>query len=208
MKKIRRWVAVIMVCLLTLTGAEAAGMDVGVKTVQAKTLSSTKKKVQKAYRKFLTKNKYKYYRLWDIDKDGLKELLVTDGKDRVYNAPSGADVYTYTRGKVKYAGYVGHSMSGVSYNRVSKRLHASRGGGGSIEYWYYTLTPNKKIKTVMCGAYVDGVKNGNIHYKCLYKGKRISYKKWDQTTRKWISQTRTLNYYRNTAYNRKNNMKM
>lgn len=49
-------------------------------------------------------------------------------------------------------------MSGVSYNRVSKRLHASRGGGGSIEYWYYTLTPNKKIKTVMCGAYVDGVK--------------------------------------------------
>lgn len=36
MKKIRRWVAVIMVCLLTLTGAEAAGMDVGVKTVQAK----------------------------------------------------------------------------------------------------------------------------------------------------------------------------
>ena len=30
MKKIKRWVAVIMVCLLTLTGAETAGMDVGV----------------------------------------------------------------------------------------------------------------------------------------------------------------------------------
>ena len=206
MKKIKRWVAVIMVCLLTLTGAEVAGMDVGVKTVQAKTLSSTKKKAQKAYRKFLTKNKY--YRLWDIDKDGLKELLVTDGKDRVYNAPSGADVYTYTRGKVKYAGYVGHSMSGVSYNRVSKRLHASRGGGGSIEEWYYTMTKDKKIKIVMCGAYVDGVKNGKIHYKCLYKGKRISYSKWLRTVKKWTGQKIHLNYYRNTAYNRKNNMKM
>ena len=198
MKKIKRWVAVIMVCLLTLTGAEAAGMTVGVKTVQAKTLSSTKKKAQKAYRKFLTKNKYKYYRLWDIDKDGLKELLVTDG----------ADVYTYTRGKVKYAGYVGHSMSGVSYNRVSKRLHASRGGGGSIEEWYYTMTKDKKIKIVMCGAYVDGVKNGKIHYKCLYKGKRISYSKWLRTVKKWTGQKIHLNYYRNTAYNRKNNMKM
>lgn len=183
-------------------------MTVGVKTVQAKTLSSTKKKAQKAYRKFLTKNKYKYYRLWDIDKDGLKELLVTDGKDRVYNAPSGADVYTYTRGKVKYAGYVGHSMSGVSYNRVSKRLHASRGGGGSIEEWYYTMTKDKKIKIVMCGAYVDGVKNGKIHYKCLYKGKRISYSKWLRTVKKWTGQKIHLNYYRNTAYNRKNNMKM
>lgn len=29
MKKIRRWVAVIMVCLLTVTGAEAAGLDTG-----------------------------------------------------------------------------------------------------------------------------------------------------------------------------------
>ena len=29
MKKIRRWVAVIMVCLLTLTGAEVAGMGIG-----------------------------------------------------------------------------------------------------------------------------------------------------------------------------------
>ena len=29
MKKISRWVAMIMVCLLTLTGAEAAGLDVG-----------------------------------------------------------------------------------------------------------------------------------------------------------------------------------
>lgn len=208
MRKIKRWVAVIMVCLLALTGAETAGMDIGVKTVQAKTSSATKKKAQKAYRKFLANHKYKYYRLWDIDKDGLKELLVADGRDRVGEWPSGADVYTYTRGKLKYAGHVGHSMSGISYNRVSKRLHASRGGGGSIEDWYYTMTKNKKIKSVMCGAYVDGVKNGNTHYKCLYKGKRISFSKWLQITKKWTEQKESLNFYRNTSFNRKTNMQM
>ena len=33
--------------------------------------------------------------------------------------------------------------------------------------------------------------------------KRISYKRWDQITRKWIKQTSDLKYYRNTSSNRK-----
>ena len=67
---------------------------------------------------------------------------------------------------MRYAGEIGSPMSGISYNRVTKRLHASWGGCGNVEYWYYTLTKNKKVKQVMCGAYVNGVKNGNIQYKC------------------------------------------
>lgn len=74
--------------------------------------------------------------------------------------------------------------------------------------WYYTLTKNKKVKQVICGAYVNGVKNGNVQYKCLYNKKKISLKKWKQITDKWIKQTSTLKYYRNTTSNRKKHMKM
>ena len=66
---------------------------------------------------------------------------------RVGNSPTRAYVYTYTRGKMRYAGEIGSPMSGISYNRVTKRLHASWGGCGNVEYWYYTLTKNKKGKT-------------------------------------------------------------
>lgn len=82
------------------------------------------------------------------------------------------------------------------------------GGCGNVEYWYYTLTKNKKVKQVICGAYVNGVKNGNVQYKCLYNKKKISLKKWKQITDKWIKQTSTLKYYRNTTSNRKKHMKM
>lgn len=208
MKKIKYYLAIITLCIATLMITETLPLNLGTYTVQAKASTSTKRKAQKAYRKFLTQRKYRYFTLWDIDKDGLKELLVTDGKERVGNSPTRAYVYTYTRGKMRYAGEIGSPMSGISYNRVTKRLHASWGGCGNVEYWYYTLTKNKKVKQVMCGAYVNGVKNENIQYKCLYNGKRISYKRWDQITRKWIKQTSDLKYYRNTSSNRKNNMKM
>lgn len=208
MKKIKRWGVMILVCLLAITGAEGLSLDIGVSYVQAKTSSLTKKRAQETYKKFLTQKKYRYFTLWDIDKDGLKELLVTNGKDRVGNLPTGANVYAYVQGKLQYAGYIGSSMSGVSYNQATKRLQASRGGGGSIEYWYYTLTKNKKIKRVMCGAYVNGVKNGNTQYKCLYNGKRISYKRWYQITKKWIRQSKELKYYRNISNNRKKYIKI
>ena len=152
--------------------------------------------------------RYRYFTLWDIDKDGLKELLVTDGRERVGNSPTKAYAYTYTRGKLRYAGEIGSPMSGISYNCITKRLHASWGGCGNVEYWYYTLTKNKKVKQVICGAYVNGVKNGNVQYKCLYNKKKISLKKWKQITNRWIKQTSTLKYYRNTTSNRKKHMKM
>lgn len=208
MKKIKKCFIIILLSIFTLTAVETSSLNWGTYTVQAKASTSTKRKAQKAYRKFLTQKKYRYFTLWDIDKDGLKELLVTDGKWRVGNSPTTAYVYTYTRGKMRYAGEIGSPMSGISYNRVTKRLHASWGGCGNVEYWYYTLTKNKKVKQVICGAYVNGVKNGNVQYKCLYNGKRISYKRWDQITRKWIKQTGDLKYYRNTSSSRKNNMKM
>ena len=66
----------------------------------------------------------------------MKELLVTDGREQVGNSPTKAYAYTYTRGKLRYAGEIGSPMSGISYNCITKRLHASWGGCGNVEYWY------------------------------------------------------------------------
>ena len=208
MKKIKHYLAVIILCIAAFTVTETASLNYGITTVQAKVSSTTKKKAQNAYRRFLTQKKYKYFRVWDIDKDGLKELLVTDGKDKVGKYPAGANVYTYTGGKVVYAGYIGSFHSGIAYSRLTKRLYSSRGGGGSLESWYYTLTKNKKIKTVVCGAYENGVKNGKMQYTCLYNGKRITDKKWNQIVRSWARQSLTLKYYNNTQANRKKYIKM
>lgn len=169
----------------------------------AKISDSTKTAARKSYQNYMKKLGGVYFTTWDVDRDGLKELLVTSGYPKVGNTPQFADVYTYVKGKVKYAGKIGNPMSGISYNSSTKRLHSSRGGGGGIEYWYYTLTKNKKIKQVMCGAYINGVKNGNLQYRCVYNGKRISYNKWLKITKKWSSQSRDMKYYWNTQCNRK-----
>lgn len=208
MKKLKQWSFMLLCTILLLGVIPSSPVSIGVKEVQAKASASTKNKAKMAFKKFLQKNNYGYYRLWDINKDGLKELIVTS----VY--PTGGigamqgDVYTYRKGKVQYAGSVGHPSHGILYNTSSGRIHSCRGGGGGIEYWYYTLTKSGKIKQIMCGAYVNGMKNGNTQYKCLYNGKRISFNKFMQITRKWTRQTRTLQFYRNTAYNRKYNLKM
>ena len=113
------------------------------KSAYAKVSDSTKTAAKKAYQNHMKKQGGVYFTMWDVDRDGLKELLVTSGYPKVGNTPEYADVYTYVNGKVKYAGKIGSPMSGISYNSSTKRLHASRGGGGSIEYWYYTLTKKK-----------------------------------------------------------------
>ena len=208
MKKLKQWSFMLLCTILLLGVIPPSPVSIGVKEVQAKASASTKNKAKKAYKKFLGRNNYRYYRLWDINKDGLKELIVTS----VY--PTGGigamlgEVYTYRKGKVQYAGRVGHPSYGILYNTTTGRIHGHRGGGGSIEAWYYTLTKSGKIKQVLCGAYVNGVKNGNTQYKCIYAGKRISFNKFMQITNKWSRQTTTLQFYANNAYNRNYNMQM
>ena len=74
MKKIKYYLAIITLCIATLMITETLPLNLGTYTVQAKASTSTKRKAQKAYRKFLTQRKYRYFTLWDIDKDGLKEF--------------------------------------------------------------------------------------------------------------------------------------
>ena len=113
MRKIKKYFVIILLSIFTLTTVETSSLNFSVYIVQAKASSSTKRKAQEAYRKFLTQRRYRYFTLWDIDKDGLKELLVTDGREQVGNSPTKAYAYTYTRGKLRYAGEIGSPMSGI-----------------------------------------------------------------------------------------------
>ena len=80
MRKIKKYFIIILLSIFTLTTVETSSLNFSAYIVQAKASSSTKRKAQEAYRKFLTQRRYRYFTLWDIDKDGLKELLVTDGR--------------------------------------------------------------------------------------------------------------------------------
>lgn len=120
MRKIKKYFVIILLSIFTLTTVETSSLNFSVYIVQAKASSSTKRKAQEAYRKFLTQRRYRYFTLWDIDKDGLKELLVTDGREQVGNSPTKAYAYTYTRGKLRYAEV--NSMTDTEYRERCREL--------------------------------------------------------------------------------------
>ena len=72
MRKIKKYFIIILLSIFTLTTVETSSLNFSAYIVQAKASSSTKRKAQEAYRKFLTQRRYRYFTLWDIDKDGLK----------------------------------------------------------------------------------------------------------------------------------------
>lgn len=165
-------------------------------TVEAASISAkTRKKAQTAYRNFLMESDYVYFRLLDIDKDGLKELLVSrTAYDKYY--VGGAAIYTYSGGRLKQLTSYTYSMFDLQYNTKSKRLHGSRGGRGSIEQWYYTITKARKLKCIYLQQIENGVKNGKMTYKYCYNGKRISKKAYDKKSKAWYKQCKPLKFYK------------
>ncbi len=169
-------------------------------TAQAAVSSATKRKAQKAYRDFLDGSDYLYFRVYDVDKDGLKELLVSyDGANSNGKYVYDCTVYTYYKGRIKNCGRI-YSMNTIQYNTNSKRLHGARGGGGSIEYWHYTLTKSKNVKSYYLQAIENGMKNGYMTYRFYYKGKKISGNTFNSKARLWNRQCRPLQFYRISEY--------
>ena len=177
-------------------------------TVEAASISAnTRKKAQTAYRNFLMESDYIYFRLLDINKDGLKELLVSrTAYDKYYVA--GAAIYTYSGGRMKQLTSYTYSMFDLQYNAQSKRLHGSRGGRGSIEQWYYTITKSGKLKYVYLQAIESGVKNGKMTYKYYYDGKRISKSTYDKKSKSWYKSCKPLRFYKMSYANIKKYVKL
>lgn len=181
-------------------------------TINAQAASAkTKKKAIKAYKEWLDGTDFRGFRLYDVDKDGIKELLVTH--DGYGNNVFSVYVYTYKNGKVvdciNNDYQPDYSALGFTYNKSTKRMYGSRGGGGSIENWYYTLTKSKKLKKVYLKAIENGynTKTGKITYKYYYKGKRITKKKYVSIYKSWKKNAKPLKFYKLSSKNIKKYVK-
>ncbi len=195
----------ILLCLV-LTVCMMFSSTVTVDAVSKK----TKTKAYKAYRKWIYEVNYSGFCVYDINKDGLKELLMTfDGHGKnIYSF----DVYTYKNGKVVQCntGYsFEYSPFGLQYNKSTKRIYGSRGGGGSIENWYYTLSKSKKLKRVTLEKVESGYnyKTGKISYKYYYKDKKITKKEYNKKLKSWQKNLKPLKFYKTTKKNAKKYVK-
>lgn len=180
---------------------------VGVNNTADAISKKTKSKAYKAYRNWLYETDCLGIRLYDVNKDGLKELLVT--YDGYGTNICSFKMYTYKGGKVVscledfiYDEYV---ASGLYYNKSTKRLHGKRGGGGGIEDWYYTLTKSKKVKRI----YLQKVETqyNPLKYGYYYKGEVISKKTYNKKYKSWNKNLKPLKFYKLTSKNIKKYIK-
>ena len=136
-----------------------------------------KNKALTAYKNWLVESDCVGFRLFDVNGDGTKELLTTyDGYGKnVYNI----GIYTYKNGSVASCNdyQSEYSMFGFSNNKITKRLHGSRGGGGSEEQWYYNLTKNKMLKKVSLIKVENGYNytTDKMTYRYYFNNKEITH---------------------------------
>ena len=192
MKKIKKFIlfSLLSLCLVsvgfvpTLNGANSSNI------VNATSMTSTASSSMKAYKKFLKKNKYvygpdKYYKMnyfatIDLDKNGVKELIMIDKSNREVT------VYTYTNGKVKYCGNM--YDRGIVYIDKNGRL-ARRFNNSGVKMNYY-LTLNKKKQLSLVSYTYDKVekkyykKTGVVESSEDYNRSKISKKAYNKAVKK------------------------
>ena len=172
------------------------------------TVSSTKTKRASmyAYKRFLAKNSYVYgsegkklyyFCTFDINKDGIKELLMVDKTERFVTA------YTYTKGIVKYCGTF--YDRGIVFIDKSGRLARRFNNSGEYDYYYLTLNRFKQLYLVSYGY--DKIE----HY--YYKATALADNKtpWERVTiskaeykaaAKKAAFSRNITKHKNTSSNR------
>ena len=192
MKKIKKFIlfSLLSLCLVsvgfvpTLNGANSSNI------VNATSMTSTASSSMKAYKKFLKKNKYvygpdKYYKMnyfatIDLDKNGVKELIMIDKSNREVT------VYTYTNGKVKYCGNT--YDRGIVYIDKNGRL-ARRFNNSGVKMNYY-LTLNKKKQLSLVSYTYDKVEKkyyketGVVESSEDYNRSKISKKTYNKAVKK------------------------
>lgn len=192
MKKIKKFIlfSLLSLCLVsvgfvpTLNGANSSNI------VNATSMTSTASSSIKAYKKFLKKNKYvygpdKYYKMnyfatIDLDKNGVKELIMIDKSNREVT------VYTYTNDKVKYCGNM--YDRGIVYIDKNGRL-ARRFNNSGVKMNYY-LTLNKKKQLSLVSYTYDKVEKkyyketGVVESSEDYNRSKISKKTYNKAVKK------------------------
>lgn len=168
-----------------------------------------KKKAAKAYRTWLYESDVTGFRLFDINKDGIKEMLTTyDGYgNNVYSI----GVYTYKGGRVVNCNNYeyDYSMFGFSYNSKTKKMYGSRGGGGGVEKWQYNLTKSGKVKRVYLQQVEYGYNpsTGNAYFGYFYNGKEITKAQYNKKNSSWSKNLKPLKFYKISVKNIKKYVK-
>ena len=103
----------------------------------------TSKSYMQAYKSFLDNNLYldgekvSYFFTYDINNDGIKELIIPDKTERFVK------VYTYANNSVKYCGE--SYDRGIVYIDISKRLARRFNNSAEYRYYYLTLNSSKEL---------------------------------------------------------------
>lgn len=184
----------------------------------------TKKNAMNAYKKMLLKNvkwsngyyarsKELYFTCIDINKDGVKELILYYMDSP--HAYGWNRIYTYTDGRVKSLG----QFTSVSICTNKKYFTDSYMNGGIGREYFYQLGKNGKKIKIAEYTYADhkpyGVsgfvtrkhENGYpyYYYNCKVNGKRVGYNACMKKVKalKRGAKYSSGNYHKNTAANRK-----
>lgn len=168
--------------------------------VSAKASGSLKKKAAKAYRKFAKRSGYGWFCVRDIDRDGMKELMLARNYSAVQALPDTLAIYKYRNGTVKKIGE-DFANFGYRYNKKTKRIHGLFHGTGSMEDWYLTITKSGELKRVYLSLIEVGVKNGKPVHRASYAGRKISKKAYFNKKREWNRNYQALKMYRATGKN-------
>lgn len=146
--------------------------------VSAKVSKSMRKKALKIYRRTLDESDWRYFFVVDIDKDGMKELVIS-----YESRPEQIYIKKYRKGLVYPIGEDSTTF-GYFYNKKTKRIWGKWGGAGNIEDWYLTIKKGK-LRRVYLSRLEERVVNGRPVYGYYYAGKKISKKAYFQKKRSW-----------------------
>lgn len=169
--------------------------------VSAKVSKSVKKKAVKAYREHLYESDFTWFRVMDIDRDGLKELVVS-----YEPSPTKLNIYKYRKGRLYEVGE-NFTSFGYYYNKKTKRICDAWGGCGNIEDWYLTTNKKGKLKSVYLSMLEEKVVNGKQIYGYYYAGKKISRKAYLKRKRSWQKNAVPLKMHKTSIRNIKKYVK-
>lgn len=202
---LKRGIVFVMVLAMVLGSYGVPEISGGIFPVEvsAKASGGLKKKAAKAYRNFAKQSGYGWFCVRDIDRDGLKELvLARNYSSAASSSPEALAIYQYRKGAVRKIGEDSTGF-GYRYNKKTKRIHGLWGGSGSMEDWYLTITKSGKLKRVYLSLIEVSANNGNPIYRAYYAGRRISQKAYHKKKNEWNRNYRKLKMYRVNERNMK-----
>lgn len=143
--------------------------------------------------------KANYFTLVDINRNGVKELIVSEDKyaDYIY-------VFTLKRGKAKYIGnMLNKYYNGVRYSKKYKGLVIATGGSGASGTSIYQIKNNRLVE-----KYAFMVEH-NMTDEYYFNGKKVSAKSYNTKKKKYLksSTIKEAKMYKNTKSNRNKRLK-